>query len=441
MLKLLATIQKEFILLKRDKAGLVFLFIMPAVLVLVITLVQQNVLSMVGETKTEILLFDLDSGKTGEKITNYLEKSGKIEVIPHHDLGITQENQAIKKVSDGKYKACIIIPPDLSLSIKKRAFQIINEGFGLSDKKQKRSPLELKIYFDPTILSGFRSGILSAVRITTMGIETEEKIQALLGELPNQMETQMRRLLGTAISEKMPKPDLQYTWNTENIITISKQAASKKGMANFPSPIQQNVPAYALFGIFFIVLPLAGSLLKERQDGLMGRLFTMPVSATNLIGGKISAYILVCFCQVGFIVAIGKYILPALGTDPLTIGPNYSALLLITISAVLAANGYGILLGATCSTFKQISTLGPISVVIAAALGGIMVPVHAMPDIMQKISQISPLGWGLKAFLDILLRDGSISTILPQISLLLSFFIITSCIGINTLLVKIRNGK
>jgi len=34
-----------------------------------------------------------------------------------------------------------------------------------------------------------------------------------------------------------------------------------------PTLIQNNVPAFALFAMFFIVIPLAGSLLAERKDG------------------------------------------------------------------------------------------------------------------------------------------------------------------------------
>jgi len=277
--------------------------------------------------------------------------------------------------------------------------------------------------------------------MTSLGIETEEKIKALLNELPNQLKTQMEKLLGPLMEAELPQPKLQYSWNNEPLITISKQAASRKGMAHFPSPVQQNVPAYGLFGVFFIVLPLAGSLLKERHDGIMARLLTMPVSAASLIGGKISAYMLICFCQFAFIAMLGKFILPALGTDTLQLGSNYGALGLLCLCSVLAAIGYGILLGSLCRTFKQVSTIGPISVVIAAALGGVMVPVHAMPEIMQNISKISPLNWGLEAFLELLIKDGSLLDIVLELCLLTAFFLITAGIGIITLFSRVRHGQ
>ena len=65
---------------------------------------------------------------------------------------------------------------------------------------------------------------------------------------------------------------------------------------------------------------------------------------------------------------------------------------------------------------------GSISVVVAAALGGIMVPVYAMPKLMQVVSVVSPLGWGLEAFQDVFVRGGGLIDVLPEVAALLLFF-------------------
>ena len=49
MYKIGATILKELLLVFRDRAGMLVLFLMPALLVLVITLVQENVMKTMGE--------------------------------------------------------------------------------------------------------------------------------------------------------------------------------------------------------------------------------------------------------------------------------------------------------------------------------------------------------------------------------------------------------
>ena len=65
---------------------------------------------------------------------------------------------------------------------------------------------------------------------------------------------------------------------------------------------------------------------------------------------------------------------------------------------------------------------GPISIVIAAAMGGIMVPVYAMPAFMQSISVVSPLAWGLNGSLDVFVRGGGLADVLPEAASLTAFF-------------------
>jgi ABC-2 type transport system permease protein len=75
-------------------------------------------------------------------------------------------------------------------------------------------------------------------------------------------------------------------------------------------------------------------------------------------------------------------------------------------------------------TYEQASMIAAISVVVAAAIGGVMVPVFAMPRLMRTISQISPLSWGLNALLDLFVRGGSLATVWREAALLLGFALV-----------------
>jgi len=85
--------------------------------------------------------------------------------------------------------------------------------------------------------------------------------------------------------------------------------------------------------------------------------------------------------------------------------------------------------GTIASSQEQATTFGAVSVIILAALGGIWVPVFAMPSMIQFVSKFSPLNWGLTAFYDIFLRNSGFSTIFPQIIKMFSFFIFTMSVG------------
>jgi len=94
------------------------------------------------------------------------------------------------------------------------------------------------------------------------------------------------------------------------------------------------------------------------------------------------------------------------------------------LSVALAAAAFGILLGVVTRTYEQASMIAAISVVVAAAIGGVMVPVFAMPRLMRTISQISPLSWGLNALLDLFARGGSLATVWQEAALLLGFALV-----------------
>ena len=67
-------------LLKRDRTGLLVLFLMPALLVIVITLVQENVMELTGQKNTRMLFLDLDEGELGNSLRTRLS-AGHIEIV------------------------------------------------------------------------------------------------------------------------------------------------------------------------------------------------------------------------------------------------------------------------------------------------------------------------------------------------------------------------
>jgi ABC-2 type transport system permease protein len=206
------------------------------------------------------------------------------------------------------------------------------------------------------------------------------------------------------------------------ILAEGREAGPKTGAALY-NPVQQNVPAWALFGMFFTAIPIAGSILLERQSGIWVRLMSLPVSPLALFVGKTAAYIAICLCQFLVIALIGAWLFPWLGLPAFTVTSNQLAVLLVVLSASLAACGFGILLGTLCASYEQASTIGATTVVAAAAIGGVMVPVYAMPHTMQRLSIISPLNWGLTALHDLILRQAPFSATLDDLARLLLFFL------------------
>ena len=340
-------------------------------------------------------------------------------------------------MAKGELQFAVIVPEGVTKAFLDKAKEAARKSIsigktttGMSGAKSVAVP-DLQVYFDPTLQENTRRGIMSALEKTLLAIETDEKVKAFSAILPLEIDAAVRKSMGSMGSEEfnISLPSIGIAWDKTPIMGIQEKTARYGNTAKMPNTVQQNVTAWTLFGMFFIVVPLGGSLIRERQGEMLVRLLTMPQSCLTILTGKIISYLVICMMQFFLIIAVGRFFLPLLGTPVLDIGSSPAALIVIALSAAAAACGYGILLGTMARTYEQASTFGAVSVVIAAALGGIMVPVFAMPPMMQKISLFSPLSLGLNAFLDVFVRGGNLRSIFPDVALLLLFFLVTTLLA------------
>ncbi|GAA3778213.1 ABC transporter permease [Corallibacter vietnamensis] len=413
MHKLLATTKKELLLLTRDIGGIAILFIMPLVLIVTITLIQDGTFKTVTDAKIAVLVVDNDQGSVSETILNGLQDSNAFEIIKKNT-----EEEAKDLVFSGKYQLAIIIPEKLSEGLEQKVAQNV-EGiiakFSMSDSKnqQASSPFqskEVKLYFDPATQVSFKSSVKNGIDKMISKIETQS--------------------IYKAFQEQITDDPSETIFATDNFITFKEILPKDDDKEMIPNSVQHNVPAWTLFAIFFIIVPLSINIVKEKSQGTFVRLRTNPVSYATVLGGKTVVYLIVCLIQFVLMLLIGVYLFPHLGLPTLDISGRLPLLFVVATFAGLAAIGLGLLLGTIARTQEQSAPFGATFVVILAALGGVWVPVFIMPKIMQTLSHISPMNWGLNAFYDVFLRNGSFWDILPEIILLSLFFIITTLIAI-----------
>jgi len=405
MHKLWMSIKKEVLLLKRDFGGLVILFVMPLVLIITITLIQDSTFKTVNDSKIPILLVDNDKGDVSKVISQNLNESNSFEIISERN-----ENTAREAVFKGKYQLAIIIPKNLSKDLQSKITQNvakITAGFGLEDStatkktEQKIEPKEVKLYFDPASQNTFKNAVKSTIDKMISQIETKSIYAAFQEQLGEE---------ATAFDQ-------------ESFISFKEIVPKKGDQEIIPNSTQHNVPAWTLFAIFFIVIPLSINLVKEKNQGTLIRLRTNPVPYFTVIAGKTITFLIICMIQFYLMVAVGVYLFPHLNLPALQVEGIMGLMSIVALFSGFAAIGFGILLGTIAKTQEQSAPFGATSVVILAAVGGVWVPVFAMPKIMQVIAGISPMNWGLNAFYDVILRNATLIDILPEISYLFLFFI------------------
>lgn len=411
MLKLLYSIYKEYKVLTRDKAGLAITFIMPTVLILIITLIQDTTFRSVNEASVPLLIVDRDH----DSLSSTLEKSlinSKFFVITKKQLSDEETRTAVAK---GEFFIGIVIPENSSKILRQKSAErigkLMNSFSGDSSKVEATgdsSKLSIQMYFDPITKKSFKTTISNSIERIISQIE----MQSMVNSLNNRMR------------EDFPDAEPAKLEITP-IVNINEQYASYNNSTIIPNSVQHNVPAWTLFAMFFICIPLAGNIIKERDDGSAFRLLTMPGSYMTVILGKMLTYIIVSLIQFALMLCVGVYVLPMMGLPQLHIGDNLPVLFLVAFSSGLAATGFGLLVGTVATSHDQASLFGAVFVIILAAIGGVWVPTFVMPDVMKKVALISPLNWGLEAFYGIFLRNFGFKEIFPEVAKLLAFFLAT----------------
>lgn len=398
------------LLLLRDMGGLVILFVMPLVLIITITLIQDSTFKTVNDTKIPILLVDNDKGEVSKVISANLNASNSFEMIHTLDGQPVTESMAREQVFKGKYQLAIIIPEKLSSDLQAKVNQNVDKivaGFGIGDTAvvaQSKAVIghkEVKLYFDPAAQSTFKNAVKSTIDKMISQIETQS-VYAAFREQLGEEETAFQQESFISFREIIPRiNDKEVT----------------------PNSTQHNVPAWTLFAIFFIVIPLSINIVKEKNQGTLVRLRTNPVSYATVIAGKTITFLIICMIQFYLMVAVGVFLFPHIGLPELSVKGILGLMSIVAFFSGFAAIGFGILLGTIAKTQEQSAPFGATSVVVLAAIGGVWVPVFAMPKIMQIIAVASPMNWGLNAFYDVILRNASFIDIVPELLYSVVFFV------------------
>ena len=422
MREFFATLYKEFLIFSRDRAGLGIVFLMPMVLVLVVSLVQEGTWVAITAQNMEVLVVDDDRDSLGKAVVQGLADSGLCRVVTEiSGRSITVEG-ARESIMSGRYRFAVIVPAGSTLSVRKEVEKTMaplfsgKKGPHTLDSAGKEGAARVTLMLAPDLAGLFQEALIANIRLLLSSVE-----MAVL------QEEVMKRVAGFSswATGSAPKPDER---KTKTDLTLPKQGLvgldleyPRKESKILPSSVQQNVPAWSLFGMFFILIPMAGSIITERIQGTLVRLYTTPAPMRSVFGGKIAMYTAVCCVQFCLMLGIGLFVLPLLGLPRLVITGGAAAIPLVVFAAALAAVGFGLLMGCIFSSLMKAAMFGAVCIVIFAALGGIMVPVFVMPKALQVISNISPLAWAQNAFTEIFARGGGLPDVWIEICALLFF--------------------
>jgi ABC-2 type transport system permease protein len=406
-----ATIIKDSKILLRDRVGLFVMFFMPILLVIVITSVQNSTFELVNNNKVSLIVFDKDGGPMGSQLVDALRKIGLFNLqiadssMSDHDIIATMYSKDAL--------VAVVIPSGFTTFIQKKAEEIATRALNDPDSTHTKTtastelPDSLRLYYHPVMQVSFRQSIEGALRSSVQVIQGETIVKKLYAavnqkEIPTDLEKQI-------LFSQLPMTEIPV---------------SRTGSRTVPNASQHNVPAWTIFAMFFIVLSLGGTMVKEKNSGSFIRLKTMPASYLHALFSKQLVYLTVTILQAAVIFTIGNKIFPYIGLPALHLPKDVGALFIVTAVTGYCAVNYAIFVGVFANTPEQSNGFGAISILILAAIGGLIVPSFAMPAHLQKLLQISPLHWSLEAYYGLFLEGGKLGDIWMNILSLLGITVL-----------------
>jgi ABC-2 type transport system permease protein len=402
MQKLIATITKDFRILLRDKVGLTLMFVMPILLALIITAVQNSTFELVNHNKIALLVCNKDTGDASLQLSVAIEKTGMFNVSALPSNTNPEQVSALMREKDAM--AAVIIPSGFSSQIDATANSVAAnalKNFDLqkdTSKNISKSVYPLTLYYHPALQGSFRESMDGTLKGALQLVESKQIV----------------RTLYQSLNEKQI-PDTLENEITNNQIPINQIPVSRDGSKNIPNATQHNIPAWTIFAMFFVVISLGGSVIREKLSGSFIRLKTLPTNYLIALLSKQITYLIVTLVQAAVIFSIGTWIFPHIGLPALNLPSDIIGLIFVSLICGWCAVSYAICVGVFAETQEQSNGFGAVSIMILAALGGLLVPAFAMPDSFRMLMKLSPLHWALEAYYGLFLEGGKLKDVLMNI--------------------------
>lgn len=388
----IASLVKESRLLVRDVHGLALLFLMPTIFILVMSLALQDVFaaragSQPAASGVKVAMADFDGTDASRELVRRMSAVRAFAVTVDAN---TSRDALYAAAKAGAQSFAVIVP----------------RGYG-DQLGKSATPAALRA---PTPAT-------AAPTVEVLVAPDAEKrseiifLAALRGAMGRQrIDTALSRFGPPApAGDTAPEPREE----ADPVKVTYAYDAARAG--DSPSAVQQNVPAWLVFSIFFVAVPFSQTFIRERDLGTQRRLRTTNLSAASQIFGKLLPYYAVNQIQVFLMFCIGVWVVPLFGGQALQVRGSLLALALMGAAVSFAALGLALLIASVARTSEQASMTSALGNIILGAFGGIMVPRFVMPEAMRALSGYSPMSWGLDGFLELLLHGGGVRDIVPEL--------------------------
>jgi len=406
--QVLALTRKDLKIFFKDSGAVVFIFLQPFMFIVVMSFATAGLFNS-GDRPIQILAVNQDAGTQAASILKQLGELKGFSIETTSGGQPLTRQAAEKLIVDGQRGMALVFPADFSAALE--------QAPGASNPQTT----SLLFIVDPATpsqavepVAGTLQGLLEQATVTA---STPRGIDLLFAQIaPNAPASQRDAFKSQAEQAMMG--------GGQPAATIERTAPAGMTVKKSPDSFQQNVPGYTIYGLFWIVSLLAGSVLEEKRDGTFRRLLVAPMSRAVMLAGKMLPYYLINLLQIVIMLGASHFLF---GLD---LGSSPAALIAVSLAAAASATGLGVLVSALAKTEAQVGGLTTMLLLTLSALGGCFIPRFTMPNWLKTLGLITPHAWALDAYQDLLVRGYGLVAVLPKIGMLAAFALVFFAIGV-----------
>ena len=307
----------------------------------------------------QLLIVDNDLTKDSKEVLLNLEALKGVKTISE------EKTTAIDLVKKGKYVAVLII----------------EKGFQDSVALGKTLPLELKYDAAREIEMGMLQSVLIQNLMSSVGkkmikAKMEASFDTNFPGMPKNIKTKAMNLMNSD----------QGGTNSmlgENTMGLQMTSVIKEDTKKGNLGLIQAVAGTAIMMLLFSIAGIGGGLLDEKEAGTLKRLLYSPVKPTDVLFGKMLAALVISILQLTIMFVFSWMVFG------LPIFKDITSLVLMIIATAFAVSSFGIFLVSIAKSRQQLQGYSTIIIMLMSAIGGSMIPLFVMPEIMQQIAVVS----------------------------------------------------
>jgi ABC-2 type transport system permease protein len=386
---------KDVNVLFRDWAAVALIIAGPLVLALGLGLVTGGFGPTGAPTigRIPVLIVDQDGGPIAVALSDVLGGDDLSDLVAVAVLA--DADQARARVADGEASAAVIIPPGFSDSfMPDMATGALPAAVAVAVIGDPGAPI------GAAVVRGIVEEFTARVDTGVAGVRVALTQLATSGAVPPSQLAAVGQQMSAGLGND----------TAATVIQVNRVSATTGANEAF-NPLAYFAPAMALLFLMYAVTLGARTLLAERREGTLARVLAAPVTAGQVLGGKVGGIFLGGFLQLGALILLTTLLFQLDWGNPLSV-------LLLVVAAALAATGWGLLIAAAAANAGQVSSLGMALTLLFGILGGSFVPLNDAWPALDLLSRITPNRWALDGFTALAAGEPAAAVYVPIAALL-----------------------